>query len=87
MATYYTDVWEESDRAANNFALFKTGGYRTQVVPTVDDTLSSGTTLLDAIDGSFGVRYQGFFSPPTAATYSPTPKPSTLLLLYSRYRS
>jgi len=69
MATYYTAVNAEAARTADT-SLFAEPGYRTQVVPIVADVLSTGTTLLDAIDDSFGVRYQGFFSPPTAASYT-----------------
>jgi hypothetical protein len=70
-ATYYTGVAIESARTVASPAIFSTT-YRTKMVPTVDHTFTTGgaATCLDAVDTGFGIRYVGFFSPPTAATYT-----------------
>jgi hypothetical protein len=70
-ATYYTNVNAEDARSGASPAIFPgSNTYRTMVVPTVDKTLATADDGIDAVDASFGIRYSGFFSPPTAATYT-----------------
>jgi len=74
-ATYYSAVNTETTRTASAPALFPSASaYRAKVVPTVSQTFSSAVSgSLDAIDNSFGLRYTGFFSPPTSGyTYTLT---------------
>eukprot|EP00960_Hanusia_phi_P062334 765116-Hanusia_phi.AAC.3 len=70
-ATYYTSM---SDTPLPYSGDFTDSVFRTKIVETVDQQFVVGQALytgcLDAIDNSFGVRYVGFFSPPTAATYT-----------------
>jgi len=69
-ATYYTDIVKEVSRTKDSPAIFS-GTYRTKIVPTVEHTIAAVPAgCVDAIDGQFGVRYIGFFSPPTAAAYT-----------------
>ena len=71
MATYYTAVVPEATRTAAAPQLFS-GTFRTKIVPAVNHQFATSPTeaCLDAIDTSFGARYSGFFSPPTAEEFT-----------------
>lgn len=71
MATYYTAVVAEASRTLAAPQAFS-GTYRTKIVPTVSHQFATSPTgaCLDAIDTSFGARYSGFFSPPTAEEFT-----------------
>ena len=75
-ATYYTAVNPESSITPSNPILFGTGtAYRAKIVPAVQQSLTTAISgSLDSIDASFGIRYTGFFSPPTSGqSYTFTP--------------
>jgi len=71
MATYYTAAVAEASRTAAAPQLYS-GTHRTKIVPTVNHAFATSPTAacLDTIDTSFGSRYAGFFSPPTAEEFT-----------------
>ena len=68
-ATYYNAIAKDSARTGAAPAIYS-GAYRTKLVPKVEEDIQSAGDLIDALDNNFGIRYLGFFSPPTAATYT-----------------
>mmetsp|Transcript_34887 Transcript_34887/g.82189 ORF Transcript_34887/g.82189 Transcript_34887/m.82189 type:complete len:5981 (-) Transcript_34887:63-18005(-) len=67
-ATYYTAAQTDADISNVDPSVYMGPGlpYRTKVVPTVEQTFEDAPTgSIDSVDASWGVRYVGFFAPPT----------------------
>jgi hypothetical protein len=72
-ATYYTAIKPETAITSDSPSLFGPNtAFRAKLVPTISQSMTSAVAgSLDSIDSSFGVRFTGFFSPPTSGqTYT-----------------